>query len=637
VPGIERTAVQPRSFVGWWRSGIDEWHALSDATKSRTKVSLLVASTVIAFHYSLVSLLQTVGLDTPLAYVGLVPLLAGSLAWLNRVPRAPEPPVHDRQLDYILGVPIVGLVVAAGLVLPGRLGAMYWVDRIDLLLVPAFVTGATILLFGVRVAWRQRVALAYLFLAWPWLYMTILLGALGGFTSITLDALDAVLRVVHVATPVAGAGNAGVYVVAHHGHPFPVSVVTACSGVDGMVGFLLIGAALAAVAEGGPIRKLLWLGTGLVLLWLTNLMRLLAIFWAGSLVGEHVAIDVLHPVAGLVMFVLGVGIMAALLRPFGLRAGGRRPASSVAPQATSAAPAVFVVASLVLGAALVLSVADGGLRVYDPVASASGQPKLGSFLAEPASPAGWSVSYQTEFAANKPLFGQDSRWFRYLYVPDGGADPSLHSSLPVTADVIDAGGLGGFDAFGVTACYSFHGYVLRDVADVSLGDGIVGQALSWSGGSSHQDWSIVYWIWPVQTGTGTRFERVVLYLQNTATGQVSVARWTPGVAPAPAGPGADPVAVRLAVNRAFLVAFARQIVAGQPAQHDTGVYVDTLLAPGSGGTWAAGRPLRPTATATAAGATAAGAPTVAGSRSQSYLEFWQAYFAHHQRVAGGAG
>ena len=172
--------------VNWHRSTLSEWDALDDRTQTTAKALALVGVTVVAFHYSLISLLQTIGLDTPLAYVGLVPLIAAGLAWINRAPRVSEPAIHDRQLDYIVGLPLVGAATVASLVLPSRIGVMYWVNRIDLLFLPVFVVGATVLLFGVRIAWRQKVALGYLFLGWPWLYTTIFLGALGGFTSLTL-------------------------------------------------------------------------------------------------------------------------------------------------------------------------------------------------------------------------------------------------------------------------------------------------------------------------------------------------------------------------------------------------------------------------------------------------------------------
>ena len=562
---------------------IERWTALSVLTQTRVKVGTLVVVTILAYHYSLESLLQTIGFDTPLAYVGLVPLFAAGLAVVHHVPRRAEPAIHDRQLDYILGVPLLGVAIAMVFVLPRHLGAMYWVERLDLLSLPIFVAGATVLLFGTRMAWRQKIPILYLFLAWPWPYTSILLGALGGFTSITLAGLKALLNVIPVASPVSGVDNAGLFQVSYHGHSFPVSVVTACSGIDGMVGFLLVGAAFASIAGGPFLRKVLWLATGLLLLWTTNLLRLLLIFWVGSVAGEHLALNVLHPIAGLVIFSVGTLLMAVLARPFGLRLGDLEHRRTI--EAAAAAPGlrrpavtrIYAAAGLLVAISLVLGVNNSGLVSYDPVASAAGAPKLGSFLAQPATPAGWSASYLAEYSINKPLFGESSRWFRYLLTQNSTASP-FHSSLPVTADVINAGGLSGFSQFGVAACYSFHGYTLRDVAKVDLGDGISGQALSYSGVKSQQDWSIVYWIWPVETGTGTRYERVILYLQNTGQGQVSVAGQVPGVsglkgALSAAGGSVDQ---RLVVNRAFLVAFARSIISRQSGIKDTTVDIAAL-------------------------------------------------------------
>ena len=568
-----------RPAYAWHRSTLDEWNALEEKTRTRCKVVALVVVVVVAYHYSLSSLVQTIGLDTPLAYVGLVPLIAAGLAWLSRKPKAAEPAIHDRQLDYIIGLPLVAAAVIAALVLPGRMGDMYWVNRVDLLFLPLFVAGATTLLFGVRVAWRQKVAIGYLFLGWPWLYTSILLGTLGGFTSLTVKALNASLRVVHVAQ--ASPGSTGLYQVVHNGTAFPISVVTACSGVDGVVGFFLIGVALAAVVSGSWMRKVLWLATGLVLLWVTNLLRLLLIFWTGEKEGAHIALGILHPVAGLVMFCIGVALMGLLMKPFGLNRVIGAPSTATASRAASAAPRVFAVMAILLVSALVLSVTNSNLRSFNLVAGATGQPKLGSFLADPADPVGWTASFDTEYTLNKPLFGEDSRWFRYLYLPTSPGLSGLHSSLPVTADIIDAGSLSGFEAYGVTACYSFHGYTLKDVATVNLGDGVQGQALSYSGATSGQNWSIVYWIVPVATGSGTRYERVILYLQNTPEGTVSMSPATPGTAQLAASlKGVEPDQARLLTNQAFLVAFARQVIAGQVHEEDTGVFISAVQPPG---------------------------------------------------------
>lgn len=542
------------------------WVSLTASEQAKIKVVGLFSLVCVAFHYSLTSLTGTIGYDSPLAYIALVPLFSVVLAWMNRVPRNAEPYIHDRQLDYILGLPMMALALLACFILPAQMGLMYWFDRVDLLVLPVFVAGAVVLLFGTRAAWRQRLAISYLFLAWPWPYSHVLLGTLNGFTNVTLGGLEAVLKLVPVARTVPS--TPGLFVVSYHGHSFPVSVVTACSGVDGMVGFLLVGVAFTGTVRGNLLRKAIWLALGLVLLWTTNLLRLLLIFWVGSVAGENLAINILHPVAGLVIFCIGVMLMALLLRPFGLKLVDPRLGQSLSLKPAEVRPGtqkIFAAVCVVAVAAFALCVNNSSLKTFNPVASAAGEPKLASFLADPASPAGWSVNFDTEYTINKPLFGGSSRWFRYIYSDVApGKSPDLYSSLPVTADVINAAGLSGFNQYGVEACYTFHGYQLADVAKVDLGDGISGQALSYRGSSAATDWSIVYWIWPVTTGTGTRYERIILYLQNTEGATVRTKGPVPGISGiSGALRASDPEQARLIQNRTFLVAFAREIVAGQ--------------------------------------------------------------------------
>lgn len=578
---------------------VRRWDDASALTKTRVKVGVLVVSVFAAYHYTLSSLLQTIGFDTPLAYIGLVPLLALGLAWVRRQPRTAEPPIHDRQLDYLIGVPLIAAAMVMAYVLPGHLGDMYWVNRIDLVSLPFFVAGVVVLLFGTRVLWRQKVAILYLFLAWPWPYTTILLGTLGGFTNLTVAGLRRVVKVVPVATALPGIANTGLFNVNHHGQVFPVSVVTACSGVDGMVGFFLVGAGFATLVAGPIIRKVLWLAMGLALLWTTNLLRLLLIFWVGERYGERLAIGILHPLAGLVIFCLGVLLMLLMLRPFGLSlvdfrpTPGNHPRPAIDPTpgmdagllprppgpARQAVPRIFLAGGVVAIAALLLAVNNSTLRSYDPVASASGEPRLTSFIADPGTPAGWEANYVTEYTANKPLFGASSLWYRFSYGEAPNHQSSeLSSSLPVTADVINAGGLSGFAAYGVTACYSFHGYVLHNVAKVSLGNGINGQAMSWTTKDGFQDWTIVYWIWPVKMASTTRYERVILYLQNTAESTVVVPQGVPGGAPpSSVSKTASPADRRLSTNRAFLIDFARQLIAAQTHRADPNATLDSVI------------------------------------------------------------
>jgi exosortase/archaeosortase family protein len=559
-----------------WRQ---RWVAAAPTTRAIVQTTVLVGAVLYAYHYSLLSLAKNVGLDTPLAYLGLVPCIALGLAAIHHRPATPEPSIHDRQVDYIVGLPLLAAALAINLLLPHRLSAMFWVWRIDLLSLPLFVAGTVSIIFGVRALWRQRLAVGYLLLAWPLPYTAFLLKLLTSFTNFTLAALKDVLHVVPVGTPIGGTSNS-VFQIVHNGKPFPISVVSACSGVNGMVGFLLVGAAFIATVTGPRLLKSLWLLGGLFLLWAINLGRLVLIFWAGTTFGESFALKVLHPFVGLLTFNLGIVLMILVLRPLGLRfampirsrrkrenepagdspeSGG--PSLPFGGPGGLAVPRVFGAIAVVVVVGGVLGFTNSQFRAYDLVATATGEPKLASYLTNPAAPLGWRPVRTAEFDWAKAYFGQSSQWLRYTYLPQPLAGGDLFSSVPVTADVINTSDLQSFSAYGVEACYRFHGYSLRDLARVDLGAGISGEALSYS--SKRGDWTIVYWIWPVKDGTHTHYERVILYMINTAGASLKTppAVGVKGVSGALSG--TSKVEKQLLSVRSFLVNFAREVVRGQ--------------------------------------------------------------------------
>jgi exosortase/archaeosortase family protein len=534
---------------------------------------LLIGVVAVAYNYSLATLLQSAGQDTPLAYVSLVPAIALALAAIRARPLKPEPAIHDRHVDYTIGVPLMATAIAINVLLPSRWSTMFWVYRVDLFTLPFFVAGAVAIIFGIRVMWRQKLAIAYLFLAWPYPYQSVLLRVLDAFTAATIFGIEQILRFVHVATPVSSLDST-LFSVVHDGHSFPLSIVSACSGVNSVVGFLLVGSAFGAVVRGPWIRKTLWLVGGMLLLWAINLGRITFIFWAGRTWGEEVAINILHPFVGMVTFSIGIVIMVLLIRPFGMRimVGQAPRALSPAPGASAsrtgslAVPKVHLVVVVAIIAALILGTANLGLRSYNLVADASGEPRLTAFVNQPVVPAGWTVQLSTTFNWAKPLFGYTSVWNRYiLYASHGG---NLHADVPVVADVINTPDLDAFSAYGIENCYQFHGYTLADVAQVGLPGGITGQSMSYTS-QQFGSWSIVYWIVPVKMGSGTSYERVVLYVQNVGNGAI-----VPGLTQ-PSGirnlsgslTSATLHARALSNNRTFLVAFASELIDAQASQH----------------------------------------------------------------------
>jgi exosortase/archaeosortase family protein len=543
-----------------------------------------VAVTAAAYHYSLSTLVRNLGVDSPLAYLGLVPFIALAMAAGRGVIPASEPAIHDRQLDYIVGIPLVVGSVAIAYALPARLSTMFWVWRIDLLSLPLFAAGTVALVFGVRALWRMRAAIAFLLLAWPLPYTTVLDRWLAGFTSVTIAALRLLVGRIPVAQPVLGA-DGSLFAISHAGRQFVVSVASACSGANGMVGFILVGVAFVAVVKGRRLPKAIWLLGGTAVLWLLNLGRILLIFAVGQRWGEHAAINSFHPYIGLVVFNLGVALMILVMPVFGLHVRGRRSASTGdgGPASGAAAggpehirravPDARVAVILLMLAAASLGVANSSLARYGLVASELGKPRLVGFSQSQGKLAGWSETQSESFTAGLRFFGETSTWKRFLYL-DNSAHPAsqLRSSAPVIADVISTPDLHSLSVYGVEACYNFHGYKIQYFGNADLGAGITASLITYYHPKLHSDWTTLYWHWPVVgPGGKTRYERVVLMMIDGADAQVA-SRGAP--TSGNLGPAAGPKATSELTNaqaeqtRQFLVGFAQALVR---AQASTGV------------------------------------------------------------------
>ena len=564
----------------------------------RHRVAAVLATIAVAYHFSLLTLLRSLGVETPLAYLGLVPVIALMLA-AARHQAGGGLDIHDRQLDYIVGVPLLAAALAMVVILPVRLSTVFWVWRLDLLSLPLFVAGAVTIAFGVRAMWRLRFPIGFLALAWPLPYTLFLTNWLQSFTDLTVAGLKMALTVIPVGRSIPGS-DGSLFAITHGASEFVVSVASACSGVNGMLGFVLAGAAFASVVKGGRLPKLAWLIGGLALIWALNLGRILLIFAVGSAWGERVAIEGLHPYIGLVVFCLGVVLMIVAMPLFGLhltltpmRAPAPPPVTSGAelfsaeyawaPEAPAASPAPTpsprrlpplsrVGVSMVAVVGLLLAVANSDLRDYELVADDLGTPRLAAFAVDPPEPNGWSAQLSNTYDWATRFFGDDSTWNRYSYT-SSGIGP-LNSSSRVIADVISTSDLDSFTTYGLEACYNFHGYSIDDTRTVDLGGGITGTVVSHFNTNTGGDWTSVYWHWPVQTDAGVRFERVVMMMVNAASSSMSTPKPGPSVARS-LGLGVDNELhdeetgasdQRLAQTREFLVAFSQDVVAEQAAQ-----------------------------------------------------------------------
>ena len=537
-------------------------------TTKSIRPAVAIALILVAYHTSIRSLIAQLSLDTPLAHLALVPVIALVLAALNARARN-EPPIHDRQLDWILGVPLLVGPLLMNLVLPARLSSMFWVWRIDLLSLPFFIAGVVCMLFGVRTLWRIRTAVLFMFVAWPFPYNQVLDRWLGEFTKLTISGLKVALGPMPIAVAQPG-GDGSIFAITHGTDSITMSVASACSGANGVVGFFIVGLAFILIVEGSKLRKALWLAVGAGLVWLLNIVRILIIFASARAWGEKVALDGFHPVIGLVVFNVAIVAMLVLMKPFGLgiRRNQQVPSTHVATRLNR--PRSYTAFCSVVVITLAIGVLNGDLSKNDPVASSLGSPRLAAFDTTRETPTGWTLAENQRIDWARRFFGRDSTWVRYVFSDAHRDIPGeIQSTLPVFADIIETSSRDSLTAYGIEACYKFHGYKVSKQRSVELGSGVVGGTLSWMNPDNGTTWTTLWWHWPIKTPNGTRYERMTLLVNDQPNSSL--------VAPEPnsdvasrvgldvanrikGGAGDDLDNDKLAQTQRFLTSFAQELV-----------------------------------------------------------------------------
>lgn len=514
------------------------------------RAAALVGLVLFAYNYSLLTLARGLTLQTPLAYLALVPIMAIGLA-VARLRIEPKGlPIHDRQLDWIVGLGLLGTAAAVLIFVPNPSSSTFWLQRIDLLTLPLFVAGLIALLFGVRRLWSLKGPIAFLLLAWPVPYTLFLSGVAGQFTELTAHLVAAITKIIPVAT--AGATDDTLFLVGSGVRAFSVSVGSACSGVNSFVGFLLIGSALLYIVRGPVIRRLIWLALGLALVFGLNVLRIVVILVVGANFGQAAALDVLHPIAGLIVFNIGVFAMVALVPRFGLWFVGPRDRPEVGgsntPSHVSRVRPAMIVAVCV---ACILAVTNAAYARFDAISAGLGDARLGAFDVNSLNLAGWHSRFLTQFAQAKQYFGESATWDRALYWPTPEA--SLSSTRSIFVDVLTTDDPGSLAAYGVEACYRFHGYTIKSITTADVGAGVTAQIIDWVNPKVKADWSALWWEWPYTDGGKTRYERVMILM-----GEGPDAQFT--------GVTAKDVATqdtRFAESDRFLVTLGRTIVQSQ--------------------------------------------------------------------------
>jgi exosortase len=484
------------------------------------RLAAAVAAVAVAYHFSLQTLASNWKYETPLADLVLVPPLAAILLVAASRRYRYVTRLRLGRLDLLVGGFLIVAALAFLTIGPAHWSKYFWAMRLDLLTLPLFAAGGVVLLFGTRALVPLLFPLAFLFLAWPLPYLALLEHILDVFTQATAAAVEQLNEVAGIATTVPGSEGSR-YVVAHGGSQFVVSVASACSGVNSLVGFAVVGLAALWFIRGTVLRRVAWLVVGGVLVWALNVARILAVLLVARRLGQHAAFDILHPVAGIIALNLAFLIALWLLPRFKLRR--RRhddddeiidtPLARTAPAAEQATPLRLAPRLVLLvAAATALALADSQLQGVASGFDGTGRPAVAAFVDRPLVGRGWRIKHVHEIGWATPYYGPHSSWVRYRLRPR--AQFARGGSFTVWADAILSPDLGALNAYTLAHCYNFHGFHVETSEHVDLGHGVIGELFVYQ--TSTARWHALAWEWPVLRDRKVEHERIVLLASSVA-------------------------------------------------------------------------------------------------------------------------
>jgi exosortase/archaeosortase family protein len=271
---------------------------------------------------------------------------------------------------------------------------------------------------------------------------------------------------------------------------------------------LLVGSALAMVFDGRRVRKLLWLFTGMVLVFFLNIVRIVSILVLARSGHPELALGSYHAVIGLVLFAVALLIMLLVARRFGLRssllaAPTARPAQPPGRVRSLGRARIPAVAGI--GAIAVLGMlAERDLGSYASFVDGTGAPTVRAFDMTASVPQGWRVQYFTTYGWAQQYFGSNSRFDRYVL--DYGSTRASEAWM----DVVRTDDRGALEAYNLQSCFLFHNYTLHTTQRIDVGHGVTALLINYSDPETRAEWSTVSWAWPVQRGQETTYERITL-------------------------------------------------------------------------------------------------------------------------------
>jgi len=294
---------------------------------------------------------------------------------------------------------------------------------------------------------------------------------------------------------------------------------------------LLIGIPAALYFGFRPARAAAWMGLGLGLATLANLVRVVTLLVLSQRIGPQIALGTVHPILGMLLMLVVFGLL------FGLSRCAPLPRVSWSPAAPrNAFFALGMAALLAMGAQWRL------LQFGELPAGSQPGPDVATVLDVVPRVPGWqsTVDHQIDW---QDLFGAQSQSYVLDYTGQDG--------LLVTGQIVTTPDANSLLTYTPERCGVYHGEQVRGQKTVDLGFGQTGYLVDsvdqvpvdrnhpLNGQLRPLAFDVLYWYVPFSVDGQPWYARFTLILDSDAAQQISTAGAAPAVAPG--GPDFDRV------------------------------------------------------------------------------------------------
>jgi exosortase/archaeosortase family protein len=268
---------------------------------------LLVAATILLLSTSAFITSPSVSDADPSTYV-VVPLLMLPLFILFSLKSRPEPSLGRRSL--IIGVAGMALFIFLTLVLRLYFSLFFVSFRIDMLVMPLAIASLISLFFGAHNIKLFRGALVYSLLASP-IVLLPLLAQSNFFTQLNSFAVYLLLKpfvgAVQYTAPITISANG-----------YSIGIGQTCVSIGIFIALALFLIPIAYFFEGSVRKKALWVASGVALLLLLNLARMLGISAVWLNYGPNATALLVHQFIGVILFYAVIVVIILAAKFYGL-------------------------------------------------------------------------------------------------------------------------------------------------------------------------------------------------------------------------------------------------------------------------------------------------------------------------------